>query len=101
MRALVLLIGLLSACIAWAQVRSIPIPPEARRAEMSHVRENIVEVNRQELQLSPGAQIRDPLNRIIVPASLPPASVVRYQLDAAGLVHRVWILTAEEADRPE
>ena len=100
MRALVLLIALFSTCAAWAQQRSIP--PEAKRAEMRHVRENIVEVNqRQELQLSPGAQIRDPLNRIIVPSHLPPSSVVRYQLDAAGLVHRVWILTAEEADRPE
>jgi len=100
MRALLLVIAAVFAAAAAAQVRTIPA--EARRAEMRHVRENIVEVNqRHELQLSPGAQIRDPLNRIIVPASLPPASVVRYQLDAAGLVHRVWILTAEEADRPE
>ena len=99
MRAFALLIAALFATAAAAQLR--PIPAGAKRAEMSHVRENIVEVNREQLQLSPGAQIRDPLNRIILPATLPPGSPVKYQLDAAGLVHRVWILSPEEADRPE
>jgi hypothetical protein len=89
----------LFATAATAQLRSIPA--DARRAQMTHVGENVVEMNGREMQLSPGAQIRDPMNRIIMPATLPPGSAVKYQLDAAGLVHRVWILSPEEADRPE
>ena len=99
MRALLLIIAVLFASAAAAQLRTIPA--NAKRAEMSHVAENRVSVNGQPAQLSPGAQIRDPLNRIIMPATLPPGSPVRYQLDGAGLVHRVWILSPEEADQPE
>ena len=99
MRAIAFLIAALFATTAAGQLRSIPA--NAKRAQMSHVSENQVELNGRPVQLSPGAQIRDPMNRIIMPATLPPGSAVRYQLDAAGLVHRVWILSPEEADRPE
>jgi hypothetical protein len=99
MRAFAVLIALLFATAAAAQLR--PIPAAAKRAQMSFVSENRVELNGQPAQLSPGAQIRDPLNRIIMPATLPPGSVVKYQLDAQGLVHRVWILSPEEADSPQ
>ena len=77
------------------------IPADAKRAQSSHESENRLILNGQPAQLSPGAQIRDPLNRIIMPATLPSGSIVRYQLDAAGLVHRVWILSPEEADKPD
>lgn len=97
MRALLLIIAAVFASTAAAQLRAIPA--DAKRAEMSHLSENFVELNGRRVQLSPGAQIRDPLNRIIMPATLPPACVVKYQLDGAGLVHRVWILSPEEADR--
>ena len=97
MRTIVLLIAVLFATAAAAQLRTIP--PGAKRAQMSHVRENTVELNGRKMQLSPGAQIRDPMNRIIMPATLPSRSVVKYQLDATGLVHRVWILSPEEAKR--
>jgi len=99
MRAIVLLIAVLLATTAAAQLRSLPA--DAKRAQMSHLSENTIELNGREMQLSPGAQIRDPMNRIIMPATLPPGSAVKYQLDAAGLVHRVWILSTEEADRPD
>src|SRR4051812_22253105 len=99
MRTLAFLISLLFAAAALAQIR--PIPADAKRAQMSHVSENIVEVNGQPVQLSPGAQIRDTMNRIIMPATLPPGSAVKYQLDSTGLVHRVWVLSPEEADKPE
>jgi hypothetical protein len=92
---LLLLIAVFFASAASAQVRNLPA--DAKRARMSHVAENIVELDGRRVQLSPGAQIRDPLNRIIMPASLPRASVVKYQRDGAGLVHRVWILSDEEA----
>ena len=99
MRALAFLICLLIAAPAAAQSRSLPA--DAKRAQISHVSENIIDLNGRRIQLSPGAQIRDTMNRIIMPASLPPAAVVKYQLDSAGLVHRVWILSPEEADKPE
>ena len=99
MRAIALLIAALFASAATAQLREIPV--NAKRGQMSHVSENRVELNGQPAQLSPGAQIRDPLNRIIMPATLPPDSAVKYQLDAAGLVHRVWILSPQEAEKPE
>ena len=101
MRALLFIIAAVFATAAAAQGRIVPIPADAKRAEMSHVSENQVSLNGQPARLSPGAQIRDPLNRIIMPATLPPGSIVKYQLDAAGLVHRVWILTPEEADKPD
>jgi hypothetical protein len=97
MRTLVVLIALLFAASAAAQLRTIPA--DAKRAQMSFVSENRVELNGRPAQLSPGAQIRDPLNRIIMPATLPPRSAVSYQLDAAGLVHRVWILSPAEAQK--
>jgi hypothetical protein len=101
MRALLFIIAAFFASAAAAQVRSVPIPADAKRAQMSHVQENMVSLNGQPAQLSAGAQIRDAMNRIIMPATLPPGSVVKYQLDSAGLVHRVWILTPEEADKPD
>ena len=99
MRALAFLVSLLFATAAAGQIR--PIPADAKRAQMSHVSENTVDVNGQQVRLSPGAQIRDTMNRIIMPSTLPPASAVKYQLDSAGFVHRVWILSPEEADKPE
>ena len=80
---------------ALAQLRTIP--PEAKPAEMRHLGQNMVDVNGKPAQLSAGAQIRDDSNRIIVPMALPAGAKVRYTLDAAGYVHRVWILTPQEA----
>jgi hypothetical protein len=99
MRTIVFLISLVFAAGAAAQLRTIPA--DARRAEMSYVQENIVSLNGQPARLSVGAQIRDAMNRIVLPPQLPPSSLVRYQLDSAGLVHRVWVLTPDEADKAD
>jgi hypothetical protein len=88
-------IVLLVATSAMAQLRTIP--QDAQSGRMSHVEANVVEVDGARLQLSAGAQIRDASNRIVVPTQLPPDSVVCYVLDGMGQVHRVWILTPEEA----
>ena len=97
MRALAFLICLLIAAPAAAQLRAIPA--NAKRAQMSHVSENIVELNGRRIQLSPGVRIRDAMNRIIVPNALPAGSLVKYRRDASGAVREVWILTPEEAAR--
>ena len=90
----------LVAAAAFAQLRSIP--EDAKRATLRPVREMIVEIDGARVLLSPGSQIRSPDNRILVPSSLPQDGVlVKYLTDAGGLVHRVWILTQEEAARPD
>ena len=78
-----------------AQLRTIP--EDAKRGELRHVQEMVVAIDGAAHRLSPGAQIRDPGNRVILPASVPEGSLVKYQLDKEGLVHRVWILTPHEA----
>ena len=85
---------------AFAQLRSIP--DDAKRGQIRHVREMVVEIDGTQARLSPGAQIRNTDNRIILPSALPPEpQLVKYQADPAGMVHRVWILTREEAAKPD
>ncbi len=84
----------------YAQLRSIP--DDAKRGQLRFVREMIVDIDGAQTRLSPGAQIRNTDNRILLPSALPQDSVlVRYIADTAGQVHRVWILTQEEAARPD
>jgi hypothetical protein len=94
----ILLMGVAAAALA--QVRTIP--KEAQRGEIRHVQEMHVELNGKALRLSPGAQIRDQDNRLVLPTSLVEKSDVRFLLDGAGLVHRVWIMTPlERAQAPQ
>jgi hypothetical protein len=79
---------------AHAQLRSIPA--DARPATLRHLQDMIVELNGKPARLSPGAQIRDSHNRLVLPSALAHSTVVRYQVDAVGMVHRVWILSREE-----
>ena len=78
-----------------AQLRTIPA--DAKTGELRHVYDMQVAIDGKQQRLSPGAQIRDRDNRIVLPGEVPPGSKVRYLLDADGQVHRVWILTADEA----
>ncbi len=85
---------------AIAQLRAIP--DEATRGQLRYVGQTIVELDGVRAQLSPGAQIRTPDNRILVPNALPQDTLlVKYLVDAAGMVHRVWILTQDEAAKPD
>ena len=93
--AILLLSLTVGAAQAQAQLRHIPA--EAKRGEMRHVQEMIVEIGGKRLQLAPGAQIRGPSNLIVLPMALPPGSLVKYTLDAQEYVFRAWILTPEEA----
>jgi hypothetical protein len=61
----------------------------------------MVEIDGQRLRLSAGAQARSRDNLIIVPMSLPPGALVKYTLDGTGQIHRVWVLTPEEAAAPD
>jgi hypothetical protein len=68
---------------------------------MRHVQDMIVEIDGERALLSAGAQIRGASNTIVVPTALPPDSLVKYQRNQAGQVHRVWILTPQEAAQPD
>jgi hypothetical protein len=93
--------AILAAVAAGALAQLRAIPPEAKRARMSHLESLLVEVNGERMQLAPGAQIRDPSNLIVLPAALPPDSLVKYTRDPQGNVARVWILTPQEAAQPD
>jgi len=83
------------AASAYAQVRSLP--EDAERGNIRHLQDMVVEIGGKVQRLAPGAQIRDASNRLIMPAAVPAGAPVKYVLDGAGMVRRVWILTPEEA----
>jgi hypothetical protein len=95
----VLICALVVPMAAVAQVRQIP--DSARRASIVHIQDTVVEVDGQRMRLSAGAQIRSRENLFIVPMSLPRGALVKYTLDGAGQIHRVWVLTPEEAAAPD
>jgi hypothetical protein len=83
------------ATVASAQLRTIPL--DAKRGTIQHVQEMIVAIDGVQKRLAPGAQIRDPSNRLVLPVSLTAATPVSYLLNDEGMVRRVWILTPQEA----
>ena len=92
---LLLVCACMLPAVAQAQLRTIPA--QAKDGDMRHVQETLVSINGVRLLLAPGAQIRDEWNRLIVPTAMPPGAKVKYLLDNQGLVHRVWILSPQEA----
>jgi len=96
-RALIAAALLGAAVLAHAQLRTIPA--DARRGQITHLQEMIVSIDGKTARLAAGAQIRDAANRVVVPAAVPPGSVVKYTVNPAGEVTAVWILTPQEAWR--
>jgi hypothetical protein len=76
-----------------------PIPLEAARAQMEPPGNGQVALDGTVYALSPGAQIRDSRNRIVLPLAVQQPATVRYLTDATGAVHRIWILGPGEAER--
>ena len=99
LRALLAVVLLLAAGAAQAQLRSIP--EDAKRGEMRHLQETVVELNGTAVRLAPSAQIRDQSNRIVVPSTLAQPVLVKYLADPQGLPVRIWILTPAEAAQPD
>ena len=98
-RRLLFLLVLLVPVLAAAQLRSIP--KEAKRGEIRSLGQMDVEINGKKMRLAPGAQIRDTGNLVMLPTALPAGARVKYLLDAQDMVHRVWILTPQEAAQPD
>ena len=99
LRILILAIGVGASLAALAQGRTIPA--EARRGQFEHVQETMIRMSGKSMRLASGAQIRDPSNRIVQPSAVTPRVLVKYTLDTEGYVHRVWILTRQEAAQPD
>ena len=89
--------AVVAASSGYAQLRTIPT--DAKPATLRHVHDMVVELNGKPARLSPGAQIRDTHNRLVLPTAVADKTAVRYLTDAGGMVYRVWILSAEEAAR--
>jgi hypothetical protein len=98
-RGLLFALALTFASGATAQLRSLP--PDAKRGSLSHVQGMIMELNGQRIEMSAGGQIRDGRNMIVLPTAMPAGVLVKYQLSADGKLHRVWVLTPQEAAQPD
>jgi hypothetical protein len=97
MRILVgaLLLVICAAAAAQPQVLRT-IPPEAKVGTLRHLQEMIVDIDGTRERLAPGAQIRDPANRLMLPTAIPPGVTVKYMRNDAGMVSAVWLLTQRE-----
>jgi hypothetical protein len=92
---------LLSGTLAAQTISVRTLPEDAKRAKLSHIRENVMSLDGRETKLAPGGQIRGRNNLLVLPTGVPRDSLVKYQLDQSGQLYRAWILTAEEAARPD
>jgi hypothetical protein len=97
MRPFLLMSLLLCAVLAHAQLRGVPA--DARRGHIRHLQDMVVQIDGRTARLSLAAQVRDAHNRIVVPAAIPPGSLVKYTVNQLGEVSAVWILSAQEASR--
>jgi len=94
----VLVLGVLWALAGTAAAQLRTIPKEAELGEIRHLESMVVEIDGKPRELSPGAQIRDPDNRIVLPGALAEKSQARYLVDGTGKVFRVWILSPREVE---
>jgi hypothetical protein len=92
---------LLSGPLAAQTVTVRTLPDDAKRANLSHVRDNVLSLDGRQTKLAPGGQIRGRDNLLVLPTAVPRNSLVKYQLDKSGELYRAWILTATEAAQPD
>jgi hypothetical protein len=96
------LLAALLAVPAVAQFRAPPIPVDSQRGVIRHLKEMIVAIDDQPVQLAAGAQIRDQQNLIIVPTAIPRGGAwADYVLNGDGQISRVWLLTPDEFAVPK
>jgi hypothetical protein len=72
-------------------------PKDVRLGRMTVVQPPVIQIDGKDDRLSPGARIRDARNMLVLSGSMAGSTVpVVYKRDGAGLVHEVWLLTADE-----
>jgi len=91
----------LAFAVAGAQAQFRSLPADAKRATLNRIEGPIATIDGKNLRLSPGAQIRDGHNMIIVPTAVPQNLLVKYLLDGQGQIFRIWILSPAEAAQPD
>lgn len=87
------------ACLpaAWAQGMQRSAPKDVVLARMTVTAPPVVMLDGKPDRLSPGSRIRDLNNMLVLSGGIVGKQLpVVYKRDAAGLVHEVWVLTAEE-----
>jgi len=93
---IILLVGMISYGYAQS-VRQFPIDSQFGKLKSHSYPE--FEIDKKELVMGMGGQIRDAHNLLILPTMLEQnrhRGYVRYQIDNMGLLHRIWFLTPEE-----
>lgn len=83
-------------------VEGVPrtLPENTLRGELMVVDLSTANVNGQAMTLSPGVQMRDPFNMVVLPLQVRERVPVRYQTDLTGAITKVWILSQREAAQP-
>ena len=95
---MVLSASALSGTLASAQTGVRQFPAAAQRGTLVVTAPPEVLINGVAARLSPGARIKGVNNALVLSAALVGSSVlVNYRRDGQGLIHEVWILSAEEA----
>ena len=96
---LVMFLIMLSSPVASQLHRNFPT--DSKLGKLTAVSFPQFTINGQVMMMGAGGQIRGVDNLIILPNVANYIGMVRYQLDIAGNLHRVWILTQEEANQAE
>jgi hypothetical protein len=85
-----------SAAVAQTMVRTAPADVKPAIIAVSAT-PPIITVDGKEDRLSPGARLRDRNNMMVLSGALAGKTLYTvYRRDSAGLVHEVWLLSAEE-----
>jgi hypothetical protein len=82
---------------AWAQGIQRTAPKDVVLGQLTVIAPPQITLDGKPDRLSPGARIRDLNNMMVLSGGIVGKTLpVVYRRDAAGLVHEVWILTADE-----
>jgi hypothetical protein len=93
------LLMLLAQPVLSQQVRNFPV--DSKLGHLTAVSFPIFTINGVQVPMGAGGQIRGVDNLIILPSTANYNGLIRYQLDIAGNLHRVWILTPDEVKAAE
>ena len=92
----------LAASFALAQQRMIPIPPKAKRADITFDATPIVWIDGKQARLAPGVRIQNRNNMMALWGSLQGTAKAKYLVEeTTGLVIAIWILTDDEIATPD
>ena len=88
--------------VALAQMRPVPIPPKAQRADIIFNGSPMLVINGKPAQLAPGGRIFNRQNMIVTYGAVNGGAKAKFlREDGTGLVMSVWILTEDEIAVPD